>query len=123
MILRKKSGLMTEGNIFEKILLFSIPLLLGNFFQLMYNAIDSFVVGNFVGKHALAAVGTSTPIINLMIAFFQGLATGAGVIVSKYYGARDKENVSKAVHTFVMFSLLFGIFLSVFGYLISPKLL
>ena len=82
MILRKKSGLMTEGNIFEKILLFSIPLLLGNFFQLMYNAIDSFVVGNFVGKHALAAVGTSTPIINLMIAFFQGLATGAGVIVS-----------------------------------------
>lgn len=123
MILRKKSGLMTEGNIFEKILLFSIPLLLGNFFQLMYNAIDSFVVGNFVGKHALAAVGTSTPIINLMIAFFQGLATGAGVIVSKYYGARDKENVSKAVHTFVMFSLLLGIFLSVFGYLISPKLL
>lgn len=123
MFLSKKSGLMTEGNIFEKILLFSIPLLLGNFFQLMYNAIDSFVVGNYVGKSALAAVGSSTPIINLMIAFFQGLATGAGVIVAKYYGAKDKDNLNKSVHTFIMFSFLFGIFLSVFGYYISPTLL
>ena len=77
-ILRRESGLMTEGSIFKKILLFSIPLLLGNFFQLMYNTIDSFVVGNYVGSSALAAVGSSTPIINFMIAFFQGLSTGAG---------------------------------------------
>ncbi len=122
-MLSKESGLMTEGSIFKKILLFSIPLLLGNFFQLMYNTIDSFVVGNYVGSSALAAVGSSTPIINFMIAFFQGLATGAGVVVSKYYGARNQDKLEKAVHTFVVFSLLFGLFLTILGYFISPYLL
>ncbi len=122
-MLRKESGLMTEGSIFKKIFLFSIPLLLGNFFQLMYNTIDSFVVGNYVGSLALASVGSSTPIINFMIAFFQGLATGAGVVVSKYYGARNNEKVEKSVHTFIVFSFLFGLFLTLFGYFISPYLL
>ena len=119
----KKSGLMTEGSIPEKILLFSIPLLLGNFFQLMYNTIDSVVVGNFIGSTALAAVGASTPIINFMIAFFQGLATGAGVIVSRYYGARNKDKVEKSVHTFIVFSFLFGGFLTITGYLLAPYVL
>ena len=122
-ILRNESGLMTEGSIFKKILLFSIPLLLGNFFQLMYNTIDSFVVGNYVGSSALAAVGSSTPIINFMIAFFQGLSTGAGVVVSKYYGARNQDKLEKSVHTFIVFSFLFGLFLTIFGYFISPYLL
>lgn len=118
-----KQGLMTEGNIFEKLILFSLPIMLGNFFQLMYNTIDSVIVGNYVGYVALAAVGTSTPIINLLIAFFQGLAVGAGVVVSKYFGARDIVNERKSVHTFLVFSIVFGIVLSVVGLLLSDTLL
>ncbi len=119
----KNKGLMISGNIYEKIALFAVPLLLGNFFQLMYNTIDSIVVGNYVGKTALAAVGASTPIINLLIAFFQGLATGAGVVVSRYYGARNERDESKAIHSFLLFSILFGILLSVIGYFLSPWIL
>ena len=114
---------MTSGRIYEQLIFFSIPLLLGNFFQLMYNTIDSVVVGNFVGPTALAAVGASTPIINFMIAFFMGLATGAGVVVSRYYGARRSDDVHNSVHTFLMFSLLFGIALSVIGVLMAPLFL
>jgi hypothetical protein len=103
---KTQKGLMTSGNIYEQLIFFSIPLLLGNFFQLMYNTIDSVVVGNFVGPTALAAVGASTPIINFMIAFFMGLATGAGVVVSRYYGAREKVmDVHRSVHTFLTFSI------------------
>lgn len=120
---QEQKGLMTSGNIYEKIILFSIPLLLGNFFQLMYNTIDSVVVGNFVGSTALAAVGASTPIINFMIAFFMGLATGAGVIVSRYYGARRVEEEQRAIHTFVLFSAIFGLFLSVVGVLAAAPIL
>ena len=119
----ESKGLMTSGNIYKKIALFAIPLLLGNFFQLMYNTIDSIVVGNYVGKEALAAVGASTPIINLLIAFFQGLATGAGVVVSRYYGARKQVEESKAIHSFLLFSILFGIALSIVGYFVSPVIL
>ena len=85
---------MTSGNVYKRILIFAIPLLLGNFFQLMYNTIDSVIVGNYVGKEALAAVGASSPVINLLIAFFQGLATGAGVVVSRYYGAGHQKKMS-----------------------------
>lgn len=115
-----QKGLMTSGNIYKKLILFSIPLLLGNFFQLMYNTIDSVVVGNFVGSTALAAVGASTPIINFMIAFFMGLATGAGVVVSRYYGARKTESVHKTVHTFLLFALIFGLILSIVGVVLAP---
>lgn len=121
--MNKQKGLMTSGNIYEKIALFALPLLLGNFFQLMYNTIDSIIVGNYVGKTALAAVGASTPIINLMIGFFQGLATGAGVIISRYYGARKKDEVSRSVHSFILFSILFGILLGIVGCVLSPRIL
>ena len=121
--MQEQKGLMTSGNIYKKIALFAVPLLLGNFFQLMYNTIDSIIVGNYVGKTALAAVGASTPIINLMIGFFQGLATGAGVIVSRYYGARKGEDVSKAVHSFIFFSVLFGVVLGFLGCFGSPYIL
>jgi len=120
---KKNNGLMTSGNIYEQLIIFSIPLLLGNFFQLMYNTIDSVVVGNFVGSTALAAVGASTPIINFMIAFFMGLATGAGVVVSRYYGARKTDGVHKTVHTFIAFSLIFGLILSAVGVLMAPYFL
>lgn len=121
--MNKDKGLMTTGNIYEKIALFALPLLLGNFFQLMYNTIDSIIVGNYVGKTALAAVGASTPIINLMIGFFQGLATGAGVIISRYYGARKKDEVSRSVHSFILFAVLFGILLGIVGCVLSPHIL
>lgn len=83
---------MTEGVIWKEILLFSIPLLLGNLFQQLYNAVDSVVVGNYIGAQALAAVGSSAPVINLLVSFFMGLAVGAGVIISRYFGARKKKN-------------------------------
>ena len=116
-------GLMTSGSIYKKLILFTIPLILGNFFQLMYNTIDSIIVGNYVGSEALAAVGTSTPIINLLIAFFQGLATGAGVVVARYYGGRKTEEESSAIHTFIAFSIIFGLALSVIGVVMAPTLL
>ena len=85
---QKKTLLMTEGSIWKSILLFSVPLILGNLLQQLYNTADSIIVGNFVGKEALAAVGSVGPIINSLIGFFMGLSTGAGVIISQYYGQR-----------------------------------
>ncbi|MBR2845433.1 MAG: MATE family efflux transporter [Solobacterium sp.] len=116
-------GLMTSGNVYKRILIFAIPLLLGNFFQLMYNTIDSVIVGNYVGKEALAAVGASSPVINLLIAFFQGLATGAGVVVSRYYGAGHQKKMSEAIHSFILFAVIFGLFLSVLGVTMTPVFL
>ena len=83
-------GLMSEGNIWKQLILFSVPLVLGNIFQQLYNAVDSMIVGNFVGKEALAAVTSSSPIINLLISFFMGLSVGAGVVIARYFGARDE---------------------------------
>ena len=114
---------MTSGNVYKRILIFAIPLLLGNFFQLMYNTIDSVIVGNYVGKEALAAVGASSPVINLLIAFFQGLATGAGVVVSRYYGAGHQKKMSEAIHSFILFAVIFGLFLSVLGVTMTPVFL
>lgn len=86
-----KSNLMTEGKIWENILFFSIPLILGNLLQQLYNTADSIIVGNFVGSKALAAVGSSTSLIYLLIAFSQGASVGAGVIVAQFLGAKDKR--------------------------------
>lgn len=120
---KKNSGLMTSGNIYLKILAFSIPLLLGNLFQLMYNTIGSVVVGKYVGSEALAAVGSASPVINLVIGFFMGLAVGAGVVVSRYYGARRIEEERTAIHTFLAFSFLFGIVLSVLSLFLASYIL
>lgn len=117
-IMQKKT-LMTSGNIPVLLLKYSIPLLLGNLFQLLYNTVDSIVVGRYVGDTALAAVGTSAPIVNLVIGFFMGLSTGASVVISRYYGAQRDRATSKAVHTFVTFSLIFGTLLSIVGVLCS----
>lgn len=114
---------MTTGPIWERILLFTIPLLLGNLFQLLYNTVDSIVVGQYVGKTALAAVGASTPLINLIIGFFMGVAVGAGVIVGRHYGANRKDELGITVHTFVAFSIIFGIILMIVGYFMSPLFL
>lgn len=111
---KSKARDMTQGSIWKQLLLFSLPLMAGNLFQQLYNTVDSIVVGNFVGKEALAAVGSVGPIINSLIGFFMGLSTGAGVIISQYYGAKADEKVSRTVSTtlvmtfFSLLSLLFS---------------
>ncbi len=123
---RKRAGstmLMTEGVIWKQLLLFSFPLLIGNLFQQLYNTVDSIVVGNFIGSQALAAVGSSNSLINLIIGMFMGIATGAGVIISQYYGARDEKKLSWAVHTCIALSLIGGVLLSVLGVALSPLIL
>lgn len=82
--------LMTEGKIWKQLLVFAVPLILGNLLQQMYNAVDSIIVGNYVGSNALAAVGSSNALINLLIAFAQGASVGAGVVISQFLGAGDK---------------------------------
>ena len=119
----KTKGLMTEGVIWKELLLFSIPLLLGNLFQQLYNAVDSIVVGNYIGPQALAAVGSSAPLINLLVSFFMGLSVGAGVIISRYFGARMQENLQDAIHTSLAFTLIAGVIMTIVGLLISPLLL
>ena len=114
---------MTEGVIWKEILLFSIPLLLGNLFQQLYNAVDSVVVGNYIGAQALAAVGSSAPVINLLVSFFMGLAVGAGVIISRYFGARKKEELHIAVHTSLALTFAAGLVITLIGVLISPYVL
>lgn len=118
-----EKGLMTEGVIYKQILLFSLPLILGNLFQQLYNMVDSIVVGNFIGGHALAAVGAGFAIINLLIGLFMGLTTGAGVVISQFYGAGDSEKVRQAVHTAAAFTLIFGAALSVLGVILADHIL
>ncbi len=120
---KNTKGLMTEGNIVKQLILFSIPLLIGNLFQQLYNTVDSIIVGNYVGGQALAAVGTSTPLINLLIGFFVGISAGAGVIISRYFGARKDQELVSAIHTFTAFSLIFGLIMTFIGVLGSKMFL
>ncbi len=115
--------LMTSGSIGRQLLYFSVPLLLSNFFQLLYNTVDSIIVGNHVGSTALAAVGAATPLISLVTSFFIGLSTGAGVVVARYYGAQAHERTSLAVHTFLSFAALLGLLLSIAGILLARRIL
>lgn len=119
----RKEHLMTEGNIAKQILFFAIPLILGNLLQQCYNTADSIIVGNMVGSNALAAVGSSTSIINMLISFSQGASAGAGVIISQYLGAGQKKYVQEAVHTAMAMAILLGLVLSVGGVLLSHPLL
>lgn len=84
---------MTEGKISQKIIFFAIPLFLGNLFQQLYNTADSLIVGNFLGSNALAAVSSSSNLIFLMVGFINGIALGAGVVIARYYGAKNRENL------------------------------
>lgn len=114
---------MTKGNIWKLLIIFSIPLILGNLLQQMYNTADSIIVGNFVGSNGLAAVGSGTALINLIIAFSQGAAVGAGVIVSQNLGARDKQKTKLAVHTAMCIAIILGVILSAIGVIFSRDLL
>lgn len=119
----KQKGLMIDGVIWKQIFLFSIPLLLGNLFQQLYNAVDSIIVGNYIGSQALAAVGSSAPVINLLISFFMGLSIGAGIIISRYYGARNIDGLQEAVHTSLAITFLAGIVMTFIGVSLSPYIL
>ncbi len=115
--------IMTEGVIWKQLLAFSLPLLVGNLFQQLYNTVDSVVVGNFIGSDALAAVGSSNSLINLIIGMFMGIGTGAGVIISQYYGAEEKQKLHWAVHTTMALSIIGGFLLIALGVLLSPLIL
>mgnify|MGYP002240095465 CR=1 FL=1 len=110
---KKKTRLMTEGSIWKSILLFSVPLILGNLLQQLYNTADSIIVGNFVGSNALAAVGSSGSPIFLLIGFSQGIAVGAGVVVAQYLGAKDREDAQRAVHTALALAVVLGLILTI----------
>ena len=90
---------MTRGPILKQIILFSLPLMLGNIFQMLYNTVDSIVVGNFVGKEALAAVGATTMVVNMLVFFFNGFSVGAGVVIAQHFGARDMDRLHEAIET------------------------
>lgn len=115
--------LLTEGPIGRQILLLSVPLILGNLLQEMYNTVDAFIVGNYLGNYALASVSAGTPLINLIIAFSQGSAIGAGVIISQHLGAEDHEQVHISVHTSMTISVLVGVTLSVAGAFLGRQFL
>ena len=100
--IRKKTRDMTEGSIVRQIILFSLPLMLGNVFQMLYNTVDSIVVGNFVGKEALAAVGSTTMIVNMLVFFFNGFSVGACVIIGQYFGAKEMDKLHRSVETTMM---------------------
>ncbi len=119
----EKTTLMTEGSIGRKIIAFALPLFLGNLFQQLYNTADSLIVGNFLGSNALAAVSSSGNLIFLMVGFFHGIAAGAGVVIARYYGARELKSVKKAVHTTIAFGLAAGIFLTIAGVLLTSHIL
>ena len=112
---RNTATLMTEGSIVKSLLLFALPLIFGNLLQQMYNTADSIIVGNFVGSNALAAVGSSGSPIYLLIGFSQGLAVGAGVVVSQYLGAGDRKETREAVHTSLAIAVVMGLLLTVGG--------
>ena len=118
-----QSRRITEGVIWKQILLFFFPILAGSFFQQMYNTVDTIIVGRFVGTGALAAVGASGPILTLIYGFFLGLSSGATVILSQFFGAGDREGVSRALHTGIALSLILGSFVGILGYFLAPWML
>lgn len=114
---------LTTGSIYKKLLLFAFPIFLGQIFQQLYNTIDSLIVGRYLGDQALAAVSSSGSMIFLMVGLFQGVALGAGVIISKEYGAKNIPAMRLAIHTDVAFGLVAGIVLTILGVVFTPVIL
>ena len=111
---------MTDGSIFGHLIAFALPLLLGNLFQQLYNTVDTWVVGNYVSNEAFSAVGSVSPIINMLIGFFSGLASGAGVVISQFYGAKQFDRVEKAVHTAAALTAVMCVLLTAVGLCFIP---
>ena len=121
--LKRKDTRMTDGSITRHLVQFAVPLFIGFVFQQLYNTVDSIVVGNFVGKEALAAVGSVSSIINTLIGFFLGLSSGASVILSQYYGAGDDEKVKDAVHTTIILTFIMSAVSTLIGVVMVPFML
>ncbi len=113
----------TEGVIWKQLLIFFFPILLGTFFQQMYNTVDTIIVGRFVGTHALAAVGATAPLINLINGFFIGLSSGATVVLSQFYGANDRQGIEDTIHTGMTLSVVLGVVVTLIGCLGGPRIL
>ena len=114
---------MTQGGIYSNMICFALPIMLSQIFQQLYNTADSLIVGHFLGTEALAAVSSSGTLIFLLVSFFNGTAMGAGVVISRYFGAGNNENVSRAIHTNIVFGLISGVFLTVVGVAFTPTFL
>lgn len=114
---------LTEGSIWKGMLLFALPVFLGNVFQQLYNAFDAWCVGNYIGDNALAAVSSSGSLIFMMVSFFNGVAMGAGVVISRAFGAKDYDGMGKAIHTAIAFGLVTGALLTVAGVVLTPLIL
>ena len=106
---------MTRGPILKQLLMFAVPLLFGNIFQMLYNTVDSIVVGNFVGKEALAAVGSTTMIINMLVFFFNGFSVGAGVVIGQRFGAKEEKELHTAVETTMALTFVFCVLFTIIG--------
>jgi putative MATE family efflux protein len=122
-VLKKRDMDMTVGSITRNIIVFAFPLLLGNLFQQLYNMVDTWVIGQTGNGGAYAAVGSVGPVINILLGFFMGLSSGAGVIISQYYGAKKYDNVKKAVHTAAGLTLILCVVFTVLGLVMTPILL
>lgn len=121
---RTDTNKITEGVIWKQLLIFFFPILVGTLFQQLYNTVDAIIVGRFVGKQALASVGGSASVLsNLVIGFFTGLSAGASVIISQFYGAKDKKNLHKGLHTAYAFSIVSSLILSILGWILTPWML
>ncbi len=114
---------MTHGSIIGHIIRFAFPLLIGNLFQQLYNTVDTWVVGNFVSNEAFSAVGAVSPVVNMLIGSFMGLASGAGVVISQFYGAGRNDKVGESVHSAVVMTLILSVFFTALGLLITPYML
>ena len=121
--IKRKDTDMTEGSILRHLITFSIPLLVGNIFQQLYNTVDTWVVGNYVSNEAYSAVGSVGPIINVLIGTFMGLSSGAGVVISQFYGAKRFDKVQQTVHTCISITIILSVIFTIVGILFSPMML
>lgn len=121
--MRGKKADLIEGDIFRALLVFAIPLLIGNLFQQLYNTADSYVVGNFVDTNALAAVGASGSVIQMLVGFFMGLSVGAGVVIAQYFGADNPEKMSQAIHSALALTAFLSLLFTVVGIAVTRPLL
>ena len=121
--MKTKNLSLTEGSIWKNLTLFAIPILLGQVFQQLYNTADAWIVGHFRSNSEYAAVTSTGSLVFLLIGFFSGIAVGAGVVIARYYGAKDEKKLDSAIHTTIAFGLICGVVLSVVGVLLTPKLL
>lgn len=121
--MNKRNIDMCHGPILKNILLFALPLMASNVLQILFNSADTMIVGKFVGEHALAAVGSSGPVVNIIIKLFLGLSVGVNVVVAQFLGAKKEKDVKESVHTAVTLSVLCGVFLTIVGMIFSPELL